>query len=79
MLNDSNKDETKSITMNTKFQVSSKCVENLTKSEYRRLMIGVQLVKDPGKVIFNNSFYQYNRHYKRFLILKCCYSYSASG
>lgn len=30
-------------------QVSNRCVENLTKSEYRRLMIGIQLIKDPGK------------------------------
>lgn len=28
-------------------QVSNKCVEDLTKSEYRRLMIGVQLIKEP--------------------------------
>lgn len=28
-------------------QVSNRCVENLTKSEYRRLIIGVQLIKDP--------------------------------
>ncbi|XP_066246097.1 ATP-binding cassette sub-family G member 5 [Euwallacea similis] len=28
-------------------QVSNRCVENLTKSEYRRLMIGIQLIKDP--------------------------------
>lgn len=30
-------------------QVSNRCVENLTKSEYRRLIIGVQLIKDPSK------------------------------
>lgn len=30
-------------------QVASRCTENLTQSEYRRLMIGVQLIKDPGK------------------------------
>ncbi|ENN74922.1 hypothetical protein YQE_08500, partial [Dendroctonus ponderosae] len=30
-------------------QVSNRCIENLTKSEYRRLMIGIQLIKDPGK------------------------------
>ncbi|XP_050303443.1 ATP-binding cassette sub-family G member 5 [Anthonomus grandis grandis] len=28
-------------------QVSNRCIENLTKSEYRRLMIGIQLIKDP--------------------------------
>ncbi|CAG9840597.1 unnamed protein product [Diabrotica balteata] len=28
-------------------QVAKKCVEDLTKSEYRRLMIGVQLIKNP--------------------------------
>ncbi|XP_017786631.1 PREDICTED: ATP-binding cassette sub-family G member 5 [Nicrophorus vespilloides] len=28
-------------------QVANRCTENLTKSEYRRLMIGVQLIKDP--------------------------------
>ncbi|KAF5281614.1 hypothetical protein FQR65_LT02934 [Abscondita terminalis] len=28
-------------------QMANKCVENLTQSEYRRLMIGVQLIKDP--------------------------------
>ncbi|KAF7273656.1 hypothetical protein GWI33_013642, partial [Rhynchophorus ferrugineus] len=28
-------------------QVSNRCVEKLTKSEYRRLMIGIQLIKDP--------------------------------
>ncbi|XP_030749911.1 ATP-binding cassette sub-family G member 5 [Sitophilus oryzae] len=28
-------------------QVSNRCVENLSKSEYRRLMIGIQLIKDP--------------------------------
>lgn len=30
-------------------QVANKCIEDLTRSEYRRLMIGVQLIKDPGK------------------------------
>lgn len=30
-------------------QVSNRCVENLTKSEYRRLIIGIQLIKDPSK------------------------------
>lgn len=29
-------------------QVANRCTENLTKSEYRRLIIGVQLIKDPG-------------------------------
>lgn len=29
-------------------QVSNKSVEHLTQSEYRRLMIGVQLIRDPG-------------------------------
>lgn len=29
-------------------QVATKCTEDLTQSEYRRLMIGVQLIKDPG-------------------------------
>ncbi|XP_077287878.1 ATP-binding cassette sub-family G member 5 [Arctopsyche grandis] len=28
-------------------QVANRCVENLSKSEYRRLMIGVQLIRDP--------------------------------
>ncbi|KAK4875928.1 hypothetical protein RN001_012350 [Aquatica leii] len=28
-------------------QMANKCTENLTQSEYRRLMIGVQLIKDP--------------------------------
>ncbi|KAG5881664.1 hypothetical protein JTB14_010235 [Gonioctena quinquepunctata] len=28
-------------------QVANRCIEDLTKSEYRRLMIGVQLIKDP--------------------------------
>lgn len=28
-------------------QVANKCVTNLTKSEYRRLVIGVQLIRDP--------------------------------
>ncbi|KAF5298111.1 hypothetical protein FQA39_LY02535 [Lamprigera yunnana] len=28
-------------------QMATKCAENLTQSEYRRLMIGVQLIKDP--------------------------------
>ncbi|CAH0555159.1 unnamed protein product [Brassicogethes aeneus] len=28
-------------------QVANRCSENLTKSEYRRLIIGVQLIKDP--------------------------------
>ncbi|KAJ8912923.1 hypothetical protein NQ315_017253 [Exocentrus adspersus] len=28
-------------------QVSNRCTDNLTQSEYRRLMIGVQLIKDP--------------------------------
>ncbi|KAK9871750.1 hypothetical protein WA026_014204 [Henosepilachna vigintioctopunctata] len=28
-------------------QVAGRCTENLTKSEYRRLMIGIQLIKDP--------------------------------
>lgn len=28
-------------------QVSGRCTENLNKSEYRRLMIGIQLIKDP--------------------------------
>nr|XP_023026457.1 ATP-binding cassette sub-family G member 5-like [Leptinotarsa decemlineata] len=28
--------------------VANRCIEDLTKSEYRRLMIGVQLIKDPG-------------------------------
>lgn len=28
-------------------QVANKCIEDLTRSEYRRLMIGVQLIKDP--------------------------------
>lgn len=30
-------------------QVANRCTENLTQSEYRRLMIGVQLIRDPGK------------------------------
>lgn len=30
-------------------QVANRCTENLTKSEYRRLIIGVQLIKDPGR------------------------------
>lgn len=32
-------------------QVANRCTEYLTKSEYRRLIIGVQLIKDPGKQI----------------------------
>ncbi|XP_044266186.1 ATP-binding cassette sub-family G member 5 [Tribolium madens] len=28
-------------------QVANRCTENLTQSEYRRLMIGIQLIKDP--------------------------------
>lgn len=28
-------------------QVANRCTENLTKSEYRRLIIGIQLIKDP--------------------------------
>lgn len=36
-------------------QVASRCTENLTQSEYRRLMIGVQLIKDPGKKIPTNQ------------------------
>ncbi|XP_060529155.1 ATP-binding cassette sub-family G member 5 [Cylas formicarius] len=28
-------------------QVANRCTEHLTKSEYRRLMIGIQLIKDP--------------------------------
>lgn len=28
-------------------QVANRCTENLTKSEYRRLIIGAQLIKDP--------------------------------
>lgn len=28
-------------------QVANKCVDNLTKSEYRRLVIGLQLIRDP--------------------------------
>lgn len=30
-------------------QMANRCTENLTQSEYRRLMIGVQLIKDPSK------------------------------
>lgn len=30
-------------------QVANKSVENLSQSEYRRLMIGIQLIRDPGK------------------------------
>lgn len=29
-------------------QVANRSTENLTQSEYRRLMIGMQLMKDPG-------------------------------
>jgi ABC-type cobalamin/Fe3+-siderophores transport system ATPase subunit len=29
-------------------QVANRAVDDLTQSEYRRLMIGVQLVRDPG-------------------------------
>jgi ABC-type multidrug transport system ATPase subunit len=29
-------------------QVANRAVSDLTQSEYRRLMIGVQLVRDPG-------------------------------
>lgn len=29
-------------------QVANKSVEYLTQSEYRRLMIGIQLIRDPG-------------------------------
>lgn len=29
-------------------QMANRCTENLTQSEYRRLMIGVQLIKDPS-------------------------------
>ena len=29
-------------------QVANRCTEHLTQSEYRRLMIGIQLIKDPG-------------------------------
>lgn len=29
-------------------QVANRSTENLTQSEYRRLMIGIQLMKDPG-------------------------------
>lgn len=30
-------------------QVANRACDNITQSEYRRLMIGVQLIKDPGK------------------------------
>lgn len=29
-------------------QVANRTTENLTQSEYRRVMIGIQLMKDPG-------------------------------
>lgn len=32
-------------------QVANRCTENLTKSEYRRLIIGIQLIKDPGTIL----------------------------
>lgn len=32
-------------------QVAHKDVTNLTKSEYRRLIIGVQLIRDPSKFV----------------------------
>lgn len=35
------------------YQVANRSVENLTKSEYRRLMIGVQLIRDPGLIYYN--------------------------
>lgn len=35
-------------------QVATRCTENLTQSEYRRLMIGVQLIKDPGTLTPSN-------------------------
>ena len=34
-------------------QVANRAIGDLTQSEYRRLMIGVQLVKDPGNKHYN--------------------------
>jgi len=33
-------------------QVANRTRDHLSKSEYRRLMIGVQLVRDPGRLNF---------------------------
>ncbi|XP_048524075.1 ATP-binding cassette sub-family G member 5 isoform X2 [Dendroctonus ponderosae] len=41
-------------------QVSNRCIENLTKSEYRRLMIGIQLIKDPVVLLLDEPTWDLN-------------------
>lgn len=43
-------------------QVARRSVADLTTSEHRRLVIGTQLVKDPGTVIKQNSYTRNNLH-----------------